>query len=122
MALRLRALGELVRYDVLFRAGGFASIRRHMRPASTSRHSPEKDPAVVCRAVAFARSFYWKPVLCMQASVVTARLLRAKGIQADVVIGYRADPFLSHAWVEANGRVVNDSPVYKARLAVLDRF
>ena len=66
--------------------------------------------------------FYWKPVKCLQRSVVTARALRAYGIDADVVIGYRLAPFLSHAWVEVGGRIVNDSPVFQHRLQVLERI
>jgi len=38
------------------------------------------------------------------------------------VIGYRAAPFFSHAWVEVAGRVVNDSPIYQMRLQVLERL
>ena len=121
--LSLRALVEMIRYDLLFRAGGFASVRRSMRPVSKPLRKPDgTDVASICQAVGFARAFYWKPLLCLQASVVTARLMRAKGIQADVIIGCRASPFLSHAWVEVDGRVVNDSPIHKTRLAVLDRL
>jgi hypothetical protein len=38
------------------------------------------------------------------------------------VIGYRPSPFFSHAWVEVDGRIVNDSPVYQERLFVLERL
>ena len=41
------------------------------------------------------------------------------GVEARLTIGYRAAPFLSHAWVEVDGRVVNDSQAYKERLQVL---
>jgi hypothetical protein len=84
--------------------------------------SPAAEVAPVCHAVDCMSSFYWKPLRCLQRSVVTARMLRAYGIQADVVIGHRAKPFLSHAWVEVGGRVVNDSPAYRNRLQILDRF
>jgi transglutaminase superfamily protein len=47
------------------------------------------------------------------------RLLRARGVVARLLIGYRPVPFLSHAWVEVEGRVVNDSPAYRKRLHVL---
>jgi len=90
--LRLRVLWELVRYDVLSKISGFPGIRRRMRPARTSVARPAL-PEAVCQAVACITSFYWKPLLCLQRSVVTARVMRAMGIQADVVIGYRAYPF-----------------------------
>jgi hypothetical protein len=47
------------------------------------------------------------------------RLLRKHDVVARLVIGYRPVPFFSHAWVEVNGRVVNDSPAYRERLQVL---
>ena len=58
----------------------------------------------------------------MQRSIVTARVMRRRGIPAEVVIGYRPEPFFSHAWVEVAGRVVNDSSTYQCRLAVLERL
>src|SRR5689334_3694284 len=108
LRLRLRALWELVRYDALSMLSGYPGVRRRMRPAPGSAR-PRAAVQDVCDAVACMTSFYWKPLLCLQRSIVTAQLLRAKGIQADVVIGYRAYPFFSHAWVEVGGHVVNDS-------------
>lgn len=119
--LKLRVLWELVRYDVLSKLSGFAGVRRRMRPSRESATATAGVDAV-CQAVGCITSFYWKPLLCLQRSIVTAQVLRANGIQAEVVIGYRAFPFLSHAWVEVGGRVVNDSPAYQTKLQLLDRF
>lgn len=120
--LLLRALWEMARYDLVSKVFGFAGVRRRMgRPARRSRAGGAHIDAV-CEAVGAISAFYWKPLLCLQRSVVTARLLRSHGIEADVVIGYRADPFLSHAWVEVGGRVINDSPAYQNKLQLLDRF
>jgi hypothetical protein len=119
--LRLRTFWEMARYDVLSRVSGFPGIRRRMKPARACAPRASAVEAV-CEAVGCMGSFYWKPLLCLQRSIVTARLLRAMGIQADVVIGYRANPFFSHAWVEVDGRVVNDSPAYRNKLQLLDRF
>jgi hypothetical protein len=76
----------------------------------------------ICEAVRSVAPFYWKPIRCLQRSIVTTRLMRKHGIPAEVVIGYRAAPFFSHAWVEVTGRVANDSPTYRTRLQVLERF
>jgi hypothetical protein len=116
----LRALWEMFRYDVLYGLRGLRGVRRRM--GAQPQAGSAEGSMLVCRAVNCMSSFYWKPLFCLQRSVVTARLLRAYGIQADVVIGYRANPFMSHAWVEVDGRVVNDSPVYQERLQLLDRF
>lgn len=117
--LVVRALWELARYEVMNCFFGFGAIQRQMarQPVKTRRRPPET--ALVCDAVALAMCFYWKPVLCLQRSVAAARLLRKCAIPARLVIGYRPSPFFSHAWVEVEGRVVNDSPAYKQRLIVL---
>ena len=115
-----RALWELARYDLVNITLGFKRVHQQLasqRPSS--RAGLSSGEKLVVDAVALACCFYYKPVLCLQRSAVAARLLKKAGIDARFVIGYRPAPFLSHAWVEVNGRVVNDSPVYKERLKVL---
>ena len=118
-----RVLWELTRYDVLFACRGL----RGVRPGDVSRLSVPRAGSVevesaIREAVSAVAPFYWKPIRCLQRSMVTARLMRNHGIPAEVVIGYRAAPFFSHAWVEVGGRVVSDSPVYQKRLLVLERL
>jgi hypothetical protein len=118
-----RLVRELFRYDLVMAILGFQGVRRPMttREFRDRRGKPDLEFAI-CEAVKCIIPFYWKPVRCLQRSVVTARALRAYGIEADVVIGYRLAPFLSHAWVEVDGRIVNDSPVFQHRLQVLERI
>jgi hypothetical protein len=118
--LRGGAFRELLRYDALSTCGGFPRIRRRM--GSARKPARKASVEAVVDAVAWMTSFYWKPLLCLQRSVVTARLLRAEGFEAEVVIGCRAKPFYSHAWVEVDGRVVNDSSACQTKLQPLDRF
>ena len=99
---------------------GFSRIYRQVeRQRVASRPWFAASQTTVCDAVALAECLYWKRVFCFQRSVAATRLLRRAGIQAHLVIGYRPSPFLSHAWVEVDRRVVNDSPAYKERLYVL---
>ena len=119
VALVVRALCELARFDLL-RALPMGSTLRLRRVAPRGRKATEAErTSAVCNAVATAACLYWKPVMCLQRSVCTARLLRARGVAARLVIGYRPDPFFSHAWVEIDDRVVNDSPIYRQCLSVL---
>jgi hypothetical protein len=118
--LVVRALFELVRYDVLhglFKIAG--TSERLTRQTLAAAPAGETYDRSIGEAVVLATCFYWKPVRCLQRSVCLVRLLRARGTAARLVIGYRPMPFFSHAWVEVNGRVVNDSPVYQRRLRVL---
>lgn len=118
--LVMRALWELIRYDLINTALGFRHVYRTVERQRVAPHSFDPaEQALACEAVTVAVCLYWKRVLCLQRSVVATRLLRKLGIEGRLVIGYRPAPFFSHAWVEVNGRVVNDSPAYKERLRVL---
>jgi hypothetical protein len=121
--LVLRALWEIVRYDLVNVTFGFRRIHRQVaQQAVANRTFPAETERRVCDAVCLAACFYWRPVRCLQRSIAATRLLRTYGVNGRLVIGYRAAPFLSHAWVEVDGRVVNDSPAYKERLHVLSTF
>jgi Transglutaminase-like superfamily len=112
---------ELARYDVIRQVLEKRSIQPSCGRGATRTGGArdERDEAVMCRAFALATCLYWKPVRCLQRSTCLVRLLRHHGVLARLVIGYRAVPFFSHAWVEVDGRIVDDSPVYQQRLRVL---
>jgi len=118
--LTARALWELARYDLVNAIFGFKRMHRQLAAQRPKKRvcTPERGKLVL-DAVTLAGCFYSKPILCLQRSVVAARLLRKAGVDARLVIGYRPAPFLSHAWVEVDGRVVNDSQAYRERLHVL---
>ena len=114
---------ELIRYDILFACRGFHGVRKigPMRISSLPTER-EKTESALCEALAAVAPFYWKSLRCLQRSIVLARLLRMRGVPAQVVIGYRPAPFFSHAWVEVNGRVVSDCSAYQKNLLVLERL
>jgi hypothetical protein len=121
--LYIRLIKELLRYDVTVTMLGFHGVDKGNQPRTRRRRlSSSELESSVCGGVRRILPFYWKRVRCLQRSVVTARVLRAYGAQAEVVIGYRRAPFMSHAWVEVGGRIVNDSPAFQRRLQVLERF
>lgn len=118
-----QVLWELVRYELLFACRGLPGVRpKSPRPRPAGFPPATEREKAICEAVKSVAPFYWKPVRCLQRSIVTARLMRRRGIPAEVVVGYRATPFFSHAWVEVAGRVANDSRTYQSRLQVLERF
>lgn len=122
--LPVRVLIQLLMYDFQMAFFGFEWIYRQLERSQSRANVLRLSVAEEARLfAAFAKAslFYWKPVRCLQRSVVLGRLLRESGVAARIVIGYRPVPFFGHAWVEIDGRVVNDSPIYAERLAVLDR-
>jgi hypothetical protein len=113
-----RAVYELIRFDVLYGCCARTDVVRHLNV--TNRRV--RDVAIereIADALALAMCLYWRPVLCLQRSIAGARLLRAYGSPARLVVGYRPLPFLAHAWVEVDGRVFSDSPQYPRQLRVL---
>lgn len=115
--LVVRAFYEIVRYEAVLLLRGSGAVLQQMgrQPVAVKSANRELEQAV-CDAVLLATCFYWKPVLCLQRSVCTVRLLRKHGIGARLKIGYRPSPFFSHAWVEVNSRVVYGSPAFQTRL------
>ena len=120
--LFVRAYAALVRFDFFLARGDFAALY------DTVRRCPCRNVAVVhettgsvCSAVDLACIWYWKHVLCLQRSAATACLLKRYGVPAELVIGAQHMPFRAHAWVEAQGQVVNDKSYTKEMYAVLDR-
>jgi len=126
-ALRLAVLTVLAwlglaAFDLAL-AAGFARAHERVRAfAVTSRRRGAFQPDQIVWAVDEACVWYVKRAPCLQRSAVTACLLRRYGVPAELVIGYRALPFESHAWVEVDGRVVNDRPQYQKVFTVLERL
>ena len=118
--LVVQALYEVVRYEAVLRLRGSGRTLKQVsrQPVAAKPANGEMEQAI-CDAVLLATCLYWKPVLCLQRSVCTARLLRKHGVDARLVIGYRPAPFFAHAWVEVEGRVVYGSPAYQQRLKPL---
>jgi len=118
----LRAYHTLLSFEIFLArkdfAGLYAAVRcRPLRRTTSGQSTIER----VCSNVDHACVWYWKQVLCLQRSAATACLLKEHGIPAQLVIGVQRMPFKAHAWVEVEGRVVNDVTYTNDMYAVLDR-
>lgn len=120
MITMLRALVILIRCDIMLAFGGFPAIYAYVRKQPVGPKK-ERDADSTCRIVAQACSWYPKRALCLQRSTVLTCLLRRQGINARLVIGAGAIPFRAHAWVEVDGRVVNDNESVLRRYIVMER-
>lgn len=112
----------LLYFDWVMRFGGFSRVHEVLRQRKVRSRSKdrESDPDL-SRAVDLACVFYFKRVLCLQRSAALAVLLRHHGTEAKMIIGAQIVPFLSHAWVEVDGCVINDRPYVGEIFEVLDR-
>lgn len=120
--LVLRAYLRLIYFDLFLVRGNFAALYQkvHNYPMGKVTEDPDASSRI-CAAVDMACIWYWKEALCLQRSAATACLLRRYGIPAQVIIGAQQMPFKAHAWVEVDGRVVNDKSYMREMYAVLDR-
>ena len=117
-----RAWLVLAACDVALKILGFEAFHsrlRNLRPAP--RSAAPGDVERLRQAVDLAAGFYFKRAWCLQRSAATVWLMRRAGIEADLVIGVRRLPFLAHAWVEVDGRVVNDRPTVRTFYQCIER-
>ena len=120
--LVLRAYLVLIQFDLCLARGNFQALYSKVRICPTSKTQASHDPTEqICSAVDMACIWYWKEVLCLQRSAATACLLKRHGVPAQMMIGAQRMPFKAHAWVEVDGRVVNDKPYIREMYAVLDQ-
>jgi hypothetical protein len=120
--LAFKAYWMLIQFDFLLSRKDFQTIYEKVRlyPLRPKRILPDAVQDI-CSAVDMACIWYWKEVLCLQRSAVTACLLKHYGVASQLVIGAQQMPFKAHAWVEVDSRVVNDKPYVTEMYGVLDR-
>jgi hypothetical protein len=120
--LALQAYTKLIHFERCVARGNFAALYEKVRKFPTTPKPKSTDTVQrLCSAVDMACIWYWKQVLCLQRSAATVCLLKQYGVPAQMVIGAQQIPFKAHAWVEVDGRVVNDKAYMREIYAVLDR-
>jgi hypothetical protein len=120
--LVLRAYWTLIHFDLYLARGSFATLYETVRSCPVGRPIAISDTTEqICAAVDMACIWYWKEVQCLQKSAATTCLLKHFGVPAHMMIGAQQMPFKAHAWVEVDGRVVNDKPYVREMYAVLDQ-
>lgn len=120
--LVLKAYLKLIHFDFYLARGNFEALYDKVRNYPVAPRTPETyDIELVNHAIDMSCIWYWKEALCLQRSAATACLLKRYGVPAQMVIGAQQMPFKAHAWVEVDGRVVNDKPYMAEMYAVLDR-
>jgi hypothetical protein len=104
-----KALFGLLAFDCLGFGRGFARLHRFIRNfKGIEGTAGGMTVDRICEAVNYACVFYPKRVRCLQRSAVTIYLLRSHGVRAEMVMGARKAPFMAHAWVEVDGKPINE--------------
>jgi hypothetical protein len=120
--LFLQALLALFTYDVLSTFCPFKTIYKSVK---TWKIAPKQNgPRIadrVCAAVRYACVWYPKRALCLQRSFAMTKLLRKNGVAAQMVLGAQTLPFKAHAWVEVEGRPLDERSNVHETYAIWDR-
>jgi Transglutaminase-like superfamily len=98
-----------------------ARLHRVLRLASRGASPVGYGDALRARQSAVAVSTRCAGLGCLQRSVATVLLCRARGRWADWCTGFRVHPFAAHAWVEVDGTPVGepyDMRTFRTVLAV----
>jgi hypothetical protein len=120
--LIVQAYLSLIRFDLYLALESFELLYQKVRNSPTRKTPCTQDSIeLICGAVDMACIWYCKEVLCLQRSAATTCLLRKYGISAHLVIGAQQMPFKAHAWVEVDGKVVNDKQYVRELYARLDQ-
>lgn len=121
LILTLEAYLGLIAHDAFMARHDLASLHRRIRSIPlrpTTQNTEAIDLAV--RALDIASIFYAKRVLCLERSAVLVKMLRKRGIPAQMLIGVQKVPFKAHAWVEVNRQIINDRLASRERFLVLE--
>jgi hypothetical protein len=122
VTLFFQALFLLLAYDILRALCRFQTIYTLVRGWKVNNKTEGSDTIDrACTAVNYACIWYPKQALCLQRSFVTTYLLRKHGVAAQMVLGAQKLPFKAHAWVEVDGRVVNERSNVQSTYAVWDK-
>lgn len=96
-------------------------LQRVLRLISRGTVPVRYDDALRARQLTVAVSTRCAGLGCLQRSVATVLLCRARGQWADWCTGFRVQPFAAHAWVEVDGQPVGepyDMSMFRTVLAV----
>jgi Transglutaminase-like superfamily len=121
MFIFVRAVFMLLAYDLLSSTCRFQTVYSMVKRWKVARCNEPDTIDRVCTAVNYACIWYPKQAVCLQRSFVTTYLLRKYGVPAHMVLGAQKLPFKAHAWVEVNGRAINERSNVQATYAVWDR-
>ncbi len=109
--------------DLLVSFGGFPRLHRFMRGIAVRQTEKAATAEQVCRTLDRAAVHYPRELQCLKRSAAMTWLLRARGYPAAMMFGATVTPFMAHAWVELDGRVISeDERTIRGTYDVLDQW
>lgn len=108
VSLRLYGFGRVMKW-----------IRRRVESVPASAWLDLDAVKAAERAVATAGALYPGRALCLEQSLLLYYVLRRQGIAVSYCQGIMSHPFQAHAWIEYQGRVINDIEEHARQFARL---
>jgi hypothetical protein len=109
---------------IALRMVGFARVHAWAAgsPDALGVRTSSHEPATIGTLVDMAGRVVPFSSTCLTRSLALVWLLRRRGVHGELRLGVRttADGFGSHAWVEHEGRPVNDTPIVSESFTVLE--
>jgi hypothetical protein len=121
LTLVVRALVSLLIYDLLIKVSSFQALYARVKAWKIRPGDGQDDIERIVRAINYACALYPKHALCLQRAFATTYLLRKRGIAAQMVLGAQQLPFRAHAWVEVDGKAINERSNVQANYLVWER-
>jgi hypothetical protein len=106
-----RSFGLILLFDAVLRLRGLQAglaLARRLGAVEAASDWDSASTDVVGRRVATAAAFYPRRALCLEQSLAMYVALRRAGAPVVLRIGVRPVPFAAHAWVELDGKAVNE--------------
>lgn len=108
--------------DTIMALRGFSAVHRFVGRIPMRRRRGARPAADLVRIVDRAAVHYPRELRCLRRSAAITWMLRRDGHPAELVVGASIIPFFAHAWVELDGRIINDNEDdVRARYTVLER-
>lgn len=124
----LRALWTFALIDLGFRIWGFEKTFRWISGAGTkppraaAEISDNEVDSIFSTVQRANRLYYRRRLDCLPKALATYRFLRLRRIPVELCIGVAKYPFAGHAWVEYEGRILDEKPYRVRFFTVLKRL
>jgi hypothetical protein len=95
-------------------------FERPVRPTVFPMAADDPMIDLVAHSVAAAAVLYPGRARCLEQSLILSRELRRRGADAKLRFGVHPYPFGAHAWVEVDGRAINEPDDYLKMFTILE--
>lgn len=116
----IKAFFILHRIHQILKKGQMQGLIDYLNNLAKSKNfvaASNQQSLMLAKALDNACLFYPRKTICLPFAAALTSLHYEQSYACDFLIGIQNLPFYAHAWVEANGEVINDNPELQIKLA-----